>query len=310
MLATNIRPIALTHYAIPIVAVHLLGLFAFLPSFITWYNAILLVICVLFFGQGINLGYHRLLTHRSLVVPKWLEYSFVFLALCCVEETPAKWVSTHRKHHLYSDDSENDPHSPNAGFFWSHMGWLMFKRGGKNALDVEHRYTRDILKDPFYMALEKRWWLPSVLGLAQFAFFYAVAFAVFALLDHSVGNAGWNALGVAMWGVVVRIVVVWHITWSVNSLTHVSGYKMYDTGDRSRNNWLVSLLASGEGWHNNHHHDPASASVQHKWWEFDLTYYHIRVLEMLGLATRVVRPRHIRKRRRAGKDETVPAEAN
>ena len=98
-----------------------------------------------------------------------------------------------------------------------------------------------------------------------------------------------------VWGVYVRTVLVWHITWSVNSLTHLFGYRTYATGEDSRNNWFVGLVAMGEGWHNNHHHDPASASVQHRWWEIDPTYYVILLLEKLGLASDVIRPRHLRR---------------
>ena len=100
-----------------------------------------------------------------------------------------------------------------------------------------------------------------------------------------------------VWGALVRTVVVWHITWSVNSLSHLFGYKNHDTDDHSTNNWLVALLTVGEGWHNNHHHDPASASNQHRWWEFDITYYEIKLLEKLGLASKVIPPRHIRRKR-------------
>jgi stearoyl-CoA desaturase (delta-9 desaturase) len=97
-----------------------------------------------------------------------------------------------------------------------------------------------------------------------------------------------------VWGVILRTVVVWHITWSINSLTHVWGYRTYATRENSRNNWLLGFIASGEGWHNNHHHDSASASNQHRWWEFDLTYYVICALEKAGLATKVLRPRALR----------------
>ena len=97
----------------------------------------------------------------------------------------------------------------------------------------------------------------------------------------------------------VRTVLVWHITWSVNSLSHLFGYQTYETGEDSRNNWLVALVAAGEGWHNNHHHDPASASVQHRWWEVDVTYYLIVLLQRLGLASEVILPRHVRRRKAA-----------
>jgi len=105
----------------------------------------------------------------------------------------------------------------------------------------------------------------------------------------------------------VRTVIVWHITWSVNSLTHLFGYQRYDTGENSRNNWVVALLAVGEGWHNNHHHDPASATNQHRWWEIDLTYGVIRMLERVGLATDVTLPRHVRHAGR-GEVASVPRE--
>jgi sn-1 stearoyl-lipid 9-desaturase len=99
-------------------------------------------------------------------------------------------------------------------------------------------------------------------------------------------------LSLLVWGVLLRTVVVWHITFSVNSLAHVAGYRNYSTGDDSRNNWLVALLTVGEGWHNNHHQDPSSASNQHRWWEVDVSYYQIKMLERLGLAWNVKPPHH------------------
>ena len=107
----------------------------------------------------------------------------------------------------------------------------------------------------------------------------------------------------AVWGVFLRTVIVWHITWSVNSLSHLFGYRNYETGEHSRNNWFVAILTSGEGWHNNHHADPDSASNAHRWWEFDLIYLAIVALERLGLATDVIRPRRVRK-------EVVATQAN
>lgn len=288
-----------TPYALPLLIGHVLALFAFIPSFITWTNFAILIVTTIVFGQGINLGYHRLLTHRSLQVPKWLEYCFVLLALCCMEETPAKWVSTHRRHHNHSDDHDKDPHSPIKLFFWAHMGWLMKTRNGRPEMRCEDRLAKDLLDDPFYRLMEKKWWLAGVIYLVHVVLFYAAAFAIYAFIEPTLSAAAWTAYGATLWGVVLRTVVVWHLAWSVNSLAHTFGYQTYKTGEQSRNNWLVAMLASGEGWHNNHHHDPASASVQHKWWEFDLTYYHIKLLEMCGLATSVIKPRHIRHKERA-----------
>jgi fatty-acid desaturase len=106
------------------------------------------------------------------------------------------------------------------------------------------------------------------------------------------------ALSLLVWGVILRTVYVWHITWAVNSLSHLFGYRTYETGEQSRNNWFVAFITGGEGWHNNHHHDPTSASVQHRWWELDLNFYFIKGLEWLGLATQVVSPTTRRKQRR------------
>lgn len=264
-----------------------------------------MVACSYIFGQGINLGYHRLLTHRSLTVPKWLEYFYVILALCCVEETPAKWVSTHRRHHNHSDH-DDDPHSPNESFFWSHIGWLLVRRNGVNEFRNEEKYSADIMKDPFYAFLERHPLLPGGIYLLHATLFYLACFAGCFFIGSS--EPAWTALGMTMWGVFLRTVAVWHASWSVNSLTHRFGYQNYNTGEQSRNNWLVAIIASGEGWHNNHHHDPASANNQHRWWEFDPTYYQIRILMALGLAKNVIQPRHVRKTTEPTGSQVIGAE--
>jgi stearoyl-CoA desaturase (delta-9 desaturase) len=146
------------------------------------------------------------------------------------------------------------------------------------------------------MNLEKsyRWVLYYV---THALLFFGVGFGIGAISGGLMGGLQFG-LSLFVWGVLVRTVAVWHITWSVNSLTHLFGYSNYKTTDHSRNNWFVAILTVGEGWHNNHHHDPASASNQHKWWEIDITYYQIKMLEKLGLATDVRAPRHIRKQQR------------
>ena len=282
-------------YAIPIVTVHGLALAAFVPWLFSWTGLIVMVVGVHVFGQAINLCYHRLLAHRSARVPLWLEHFFVIVGLCCMQDTPGKWVATHRFHHNHSDE-QPDPHSPLVNFLWSHVGWLVVHNPGTNNIETYRKFAPDIFRDPFYLRLEKGL-LPVWIYLVHLAIFFGVG-----------GVIGWVAggpleglrfgLSLLVWGVIVRTVIVWHITWSVNSLTHLFGYTTYDTGDHSRNNWFVALITVGEGWHNNHHHDPASGSNQHRWWEFDITYYEIKLLEMLGLATNVIPPRHRRRRAR------------
>jgi fatty-acid desaturase len=289
-------------YAIAIAAFHVLALLAVLPWFFTWTAAVTMVVGVFFFGQGINLCYHRLLTHRSFVVPKWFEKVLVVIALCCCQDTPAKWVAIHRYHHQHSDHQE-DPHSPLVNFLWAHVGWLIIRNPGAHNLQVYGKYAKDLLADPFYMKLEK-----TLLWVWVYLAHAVVLTAVGGLVGWFVGgtlaSAGQFAASMLVWGVILRTVVVWHITWSVNSLTHLFGYQRYKTGENSRNNWLVGLVAVGEGWHNNHHHDPASATNQHRWWELDPTYWVIRGLAAVGLATRVTRPRHERHAKRAARGST------
>lgn len=275
-------------YLLSIVTYHLLALFALLPWLFSWTGVALAVAGLYVFGTlGINLCYHRLLTHRGFNCPRWLEHGFALLGVCCLQDTPARWVAIHRLHHQHSDE-EPDPHSPLVTFLWGHMGWLFVENRQVNNVMTYDRYARDVLKDPFYFAFERNllWvWV----NLAQWTLFVGTGFAV--------GSCGGTwldgvqfGLSLLVWGVFVRTVAVWHITWSVNSATHLWGYRNYETDENSRNNWLVALISNGEGWHNNHHADQRSAAHGHRWWEFDVTYLTIRLLEKFGLATDVVRP--------------------
>lgn len=289
-------------YVIPITLVHLLALLAFIPWLFSWTGLIVMIIGVHVFGQGINLCYHRLLTHRSFKVPRWVEHVFTVIALCCMQDTPARWVANHRYHHRHSD-TQPDPHSPLVNFLWSHVGWLMFKNHGTHHVSIYHKYAADIVADPFYMKLEKQPMLLFWIYVAHAAVYF-LAGAALGYFMAGVGEPGaamaalQMGLSLLVWGVIVRTVAVWHITWSVNSLSHLFGYRSHDTGEHSTNNWLVALLTVGEGWHNNHHHDPASASNQHRWWEFDVTYYEIKLLELMGLA-REVKPTREKRRQAA-----------
>jgi stearoyl-CoA desaturase (delta-9 desaturase) len=288
--ATVARRPLLWRYVISLSLMHALALLAVLPWFFSWTGVVLCAVGVIFFGQGINLGYHRLLAHNSLAVPKWFEWSLVTLALCTMQDTPVKWVTSHRHHHKFSD-VEADSHSPMTGFWWSHMGWLFLQNSATRGVMAYKNYCHDLVDDPYYRLLERDWRLPVLVYLAHAFLFYAAG-VVIGWLDTGTLMGGIQlGLSYLVWGVILRTVIVWHITWSINSLTHVFGYRSYDTRENSRNNWLLGYVASGEGWHNNHHHDSASASNRHRWWEFDLTWCVIWTLERLGIATNVIRPR-------------------
>ena len=280
-------------YSITIGTIHVLALLALFPYFFSWVGFWVMLLGIHIFGQGITIGYHRLLTHRSFKTPKWLERYFAVLGICCFEDTPVRWVVTHRIHHVHSDETP-DPHSPIVSFMWSHLGWLSVRNRVTHSVASMERFAKDLLRDPFYMHLERNPYSQLFIALAQIPLFFLAGFIPMWLSE------GWAAglqlgLSLVVWGVYVRVVAVWHITWSVNSLSHMFGYQNYDTGERSRNNWFVALLTVGEGWHNNHHEDPSSASVQHRWWELDVSYYEIKMLEKLGLAWDIIVPRHRRQ---------------
>lgn len=276
-------------YAITVGVYHVLALLVLLPWCFSWTGVILAVAgTYVFGGLGINLCFHRLLTHRGLVCPKWLEYGLAILGVCCMQDTPARWVAVHRRHHEHSD-RQDDPHSPLAGFLWGHVGWMLVKNGDLVRLGIYDRYAKDILRDPFYRRLERTLLYPIIVA-SSWVVFFAGGFAASLIGGGTMAQAMQFGISLLVWGVFFRIVVVWHITWSVNSLSHLFGYQNYATGEKSRNNWFVAILTSGEGWHNNHHADPRSASHGHRWWEIDLIYGFVKLLESVGLATDVCRP--------------------
>ncbi len=276
-------------YFVGITSFHALAMLAFVPWLFSWTGLALALAGLYVFGTlGINLCYHRLLTHKGFVLPKWLEHTFAILGVCCLQDTPARWVAVHRLHHQHSDD-QDDPHSPLVNFLWGHFGWLMVTNNDLQRLAMYERYSKDVLRDRFYFSLERgaNWvWI----NMAHWAVFFLAGLTAGWIVDGSALDGVQFGLSLLVWGVFVRTVLVWHITWSVNSVTHLWGYRNYETDEQSRNNVIVGLLSNGEGWHNNHHADPRSAAHGHRWWEFDVTYLTIQFLEMLGLAREVVRP--------------------
>ena len=271
-------------YLSPIIFVHLIALLACLPWFFSRTGIVTAVIgCYVFGTLGMNVGYHRLIAHRSFVCPRWMERSLAILGACCLEESPTAWAALHRQHHCAAD-KEGDPHSPLSSFLWGHIGWLMIKSDNAEAGSSIVRHTSDLTSDPFYAWLEvhDNWIKVAVLS---WVCFFAVGFLTVTLGGGTTLDAIRFGSSLLVWGAVVRTVVVWHLTWSVNSVTHLWGYRNYNTSDSSRNNVILALLNNGEGWHNNHHADPGSARHGHKWWELDVAWLSIRVLMLLGLVS-------------------------
>ncbi len=276
-------------YVIPVVGFHLLLPLAFVPELFSWTGVVLVPLGnYVFCSLGIGAGYHRLLTHRGFQCPKWFEHTLAILGVCTLQDTPARWVAIHRLHHQHSDERP-DPHTPRVSWFWGHVGWLFVENRQLSRLATYERYARDVLQDPFYLWLERRarWaWIFAAHAIP----FFLVGFAVEWYLTGSYHRGLWFGLSLLLWGVIFRTLFTWHVTWSINSVSHLWGYRNYPTAEDSRNNWLCALATNGEGWHNNHHAQPRSAAHGHRWWELDITFLTISLWERLGLVTGVVRP--------------------
>jgi stearoyl-CoA desaturase (delta-9 desaturase) len=251
--------------------IHLGALGVFVPAFFSWSGVAAGVVLYILTGFGVTLGFHRLLTHRSLTLPRPLEYAWVLLGSLALQGGPIEWVAQHRAHHA-NTDRDGDPHDSHRGMPWAHVEWLF--RSNKDRVHSEDRvrWAADLMRDPVYRALERYHLLVQI----------TLAAALFAI-------GGWSWV---IWGVFARLVFTYHCTWLVNSASHAVGYQTFRTGDRSTNNWWVALLTFGEGWHNNHHAFPFSARHGLRWFEFDPTYWTIKAMTWLKLARNVKLPTH------------------
>ena len=267
-----------------VVGIHLAALSALTPWLFDWTGVVVAVLgCYVFGTLGINLCFHRLLSHRSFKCPLWFEHILAILGVCCLQKTPGRFVAAHRAHHHHSDH-DGDPHSPMASLFWGHMGWVLVENPQRENAAMYDKYARDVFRDPFYMRLERNFLWIWVYGLHA-VLFYLVGFAIGWLRpEGSVAAGAHFGLMLMVWGAFMRTVLVWHITWSVNSIGHVWGYRNYETRGNSRNSLLIGLISNGDGWHNNHHADQRAASHGHKWYEFDVTYVTLLGLRLFGLA--------------------------
>jgi len=207
---------------------------------------------------GITAGYHRYFAHRTYRTSRPLQFALALLGTTATQKGPLWWAGHHRIHHANSDEP-GDVHSPRDGFWYSHQGWIFDGRWD----DTPTEQIRDFARFPELVWLN-RW--------------HIIPAALLAVLCYAIG--GFSGL---IWGYVISTTVLWHLTYSINSLAHRWGTRRYATSDTSRNNWLLGLLTFGEGWHNNHHHYMASTRQGFFWWEIDITYYVLRGLAALGL---------------------------
>lgn len=237
----------------PFLAAHLACLAAFLLEFRWSYLIACLAICYLrmFF---VTAGYHRYFSHRSFKTSRAFQLVMAFMATTSTQKGVLWWAANHRHHHRHSD-TEEDLHSPSLfGFWWAHVGWILSDRYNKTQVE---------LIGDFHRFPELRW-------LNRYHLVPPVTLATGLFL---VG--GW---GLLVWGFFISTVLLWHSSFTVNSLSHLFGRRRYETTDTSRNSLLLALLTFGEGWHNNHHFYMASARQGFFWWEVDVTYYALKIL--------------------------------
>lgn len=248
-----------------------------------WVDLGLLLGMYLFTALGITVGFHRLFTHRSFETNAVVRFVLAALGSMAVQGSVLRWVAQHRRHHRHSD-TPDDPHSPHhygrglissiKGFFHAHIGWA-FTRDPSGL----SRYVADLRKSASTRVVS-----------ALFPLWIALGLAIPTILGGILTGTWAGALFGLIWGGLVRVFLVHHVTWSVNSVCHLWGRRPYPEADHSRNNFLFGILAMGEGWHNNHHAFPTSARHGLRWWQIDVSYYVIRLMALVGLAWKIRLP--------------------
>ena len=243
---------------IPFIAVHVVCLAVFFVDF-RWafvFLCLALYAVRMFF---VTAGYHRYFSHRSFKTSRVFQFILAFMAMSSAQKGVLWWAAHHRWHHRYSD-TEEDLHSPaRFGFWWSHVGWILSDSYERTELQL----IRDFAKYPELCWLDRNHWVPPT----------TLAVSLFLL-------GGWGAL---VWGFFLSTVLLWHGSFTVNSLAHLFGRRRYATTDTSRNNWWLALITLGEGWHNNHHFYMASVRQGFFWWELDVTFYVLKVLSWVRI---------------------------
>jgi stearoyl-CoA desaturase (delta-9 desaturase) len=261
----------------------LIAAIAFLPStYVGPTDLAILAGMYLVSAFGITIGYHRLLTHRAFETPRPVKYALAIMGQTAVQGPVIDWVADHRKHHAFTDE-DGDPHSPHGhgggfkgalhGLYHAHVGWLFVTQGRAD----RRRYARDLMDDPTMKRISKSFLPNAVLGLL-------IPFALGLAISGTVAG-GLTAL---LWGGLVRIFFLHHVTWSINSVCHFFGRRRFAVDDHSTNVFWLALPSLGESWHHNHHAFPRSAKHGLRWWEVDVTGLVIAAMKRLGLARDVV----------------------
>ncbi len=256
---------------LPLIGVHVMCLG---PIVWGWSPVAVGTAIALYFSRifAITAFYHRYFSHRSFKTNRFFQFLFAVLGNSAMQRGPLWWAALHRHHHMYSDKPE-DFHSPSRqGFIWAHIGWFTARR----LFRTRYEYVKDWTAFP-----ELKWLnrfdivIPILLAI--------ILFVSGKILEVYAPALGTNGAQMLIWGFFISSTAVLHATFCINSLDHMYGSKRYETGDTSRNNWVLAILLLGEGWHNNHHHYAISTRNGFFWWEMDITYYLLYLLSLFGI---------------------------
>ena len=255
----------------PLVFMHLACIGIFFTGF-SWVAVVALLITYFVRVFALTAGFHRYFSHRSFKTSRFFQFIMAWVGTSAAQMGPMWWAAHHRHHHQHSD-TEEDVHSPVAkDLFWAHVGWVLCRTYG----GTKTERVQDLYKFPELRFIDRLHALPAIsLGLILYYIGQKLNFYY-----PELGTSGWQLV---MWGFFLSTALVYHVTFCVNSVTHIIGNKRFKNSDESRNNFWIALLTFGEGWHNNHHRYPLSARQGMYWWEFDLSYLLLRGLEKLGL---------------------------
>ncbi|NCF29438.1 MAG: acyl-CoA desaturase [Gammaproteobacteria bacterium] len=245
---------------------------------ISWPAVIALAICVITGMLGVTLAYHRYFAHRSFNTSRWFQFFLALWGATSLQRGPIWWAAVHRHHHRHPD-TEDDWHTPLHGFWHAHNGWLE----SPHILDVSYDRVPDLTRYPEMRFIDTFYHIPALLMIATLA-------AIGSYLQAHYPALGTSAWQMVVWGFFVRTVIVWHLTFTTNSVLHLWGSRRFDTNDNSRNSYVLGVINLGDGFHNNHHRYAMSARHGFYWWEFDITYYLIKFLEALRLVRDVKTP--------------------
>jgi stearoyl-CoA desaturase (delta-9 desaturase) len=286
---------------IPFIAL-IAAIAVFWDDYVGWTNIGLFIGMYLATAIGITVGYHRLFTHRAFDAPRPVKYTLAILGSMSVQGSLIDWVADHRKHHAFTDE-EGDPHSPHGhggglkgalhGLWYAHTGWLFETHGAAD----KKRFAKDLLDDGGLRFISRKFPLWILLGLA-----------IPTVLGYFLSGGTWmGALTGYLWGGLVRIFFVHHVTWSVNSICHFFGTRRFQIEDQSTNVFWLAIPSLGESWHHNHHAFPRSAEHGLKWYEIDLSALIIKGMAKIGWATNVVTIAPERQKQR--EEEAAPKRA-